>query len=84
MVQATKVIGREAQAEVIKNYVNGEWVASKSTKTLDVVNPATTEVLARVPMSTKEEVDEAIRYAKEAFEEWRETPPLHEHATCLL
>jgi len=76
MVQATKVIARETQAEVIKNYVNGEWVASKSTKTLDVVNPATTEVLARVPMSTREEVDEAIRYAKEAFEEWRETPPL--------
>jgi len=61
---------------VIRNYVNGEWVASKSTKTLDIVNPATTEVMARVPMSTKEEVEEAIRYAKEAYEEWRETPPL--------
>ncbi len=76
MVQATKVIGREAQAEVIKNYVNGEWVASKSTKTLDVVNPATTEVLARVPMSTREEVEETIRYAQAAYDEWRETPPL--------
>lgn len=82
MVQATKVIGREAQAEVIKNYVNGEWVASKSTKTLDVVNPATTEVLARVPMSTREEVEETIRYAQAAYDEWRETPPLTRHATC--
>jgi malonate-semialdehyde dehydrogenase (acetylating)/methylmalonate-semialdehyde dehydrogenase len=76
MVQATKVIARETQAEVIKNYVNGEWVASKSTKTLDVVNPATTEVLARVPMSTREEVEETIRYAQAAYDEWRETPPL--------
>ena len=75
MVQATKVIEKK-EIPVIRNYVNGEWVASKSTKTLDVVNPATTEVLARVPMSTKEEVEEAIRYAKEAYEEWRETPPL--------
>ncbi|MGD0176149.1 MAG: CoA-acylating methylmalonate-semialdehyde dehydrogenase [Candidatus Bathyarchaeia archaeon] len=76
MVQATKIIARETQAEVIKNYVNGEWVASKSTKTLDVVNPATTEVLARVPMSTREEVEETIRYAQAAYDEWRETPPL--------
>lgn len=76
MVQATKVISRETQPKVIKNYVNGEWVASKSTKTLDVVNPATTEVLARVPMSTREEVEETIRYALAAYDEWRETPPL--------
>ena len=75
MVQATKVIDQK-EAPVVRNYVNGEWVASKSTKTLDVVNPATTEVLARVPMSTKEEVDEAIQYAKEAYQEWREVPPL--------
>jgi malonate-semialdehyde dehydrogenase (acetylating)/methylmalonate-semialdehyde dehydrogenase len=75
MVQETRVIEKR-EIPVIRNYVNGEWVASKSTKTLDIVNPATTEVLARVPLSTKEEVDEAIRYAKEAYEEWKETPPL--------
>jgi malonate-semialdehyde dehydrogenase (acetylating)/methylmalonate-semialdehyde dehydrogenase len=75
MVQATKVIDQK-EAPLVRNYVNGEWVASKSTKFLDVVNPATTEVLARVPMSTKEEVDEAIQYAKEAYQEWRELPPL--------
>jgi malonate-semialdehyde dehydrogenase (acetylating)/methylmalonate-semialdehyde dehydrogenase len=33
-------------------------------------------VLARVPLSTREDVEEAIRYAVEAYEEWRETPPL--------
>jgi len=75
MVQATKTAPK-TEIPVIKNYVNGEWVASKSSRTLDVVNPATTEVLARVPMSTKEEVLEAIRYAKEGYEEWKETPPL--------
>ncbi len=62
--------------EVIKNYVNGEWVESKSTEILDVVNPATTEVIGRVPLSTSDEVGAAIKAAKDAFPEWRETPPL--------
>jgi malonate-semialdehyde dehydrogenase (acetylating)/methylmalonate-semialdehyde dehydrogenase len=61
---------------VLDNYVNGKWVASKSTELLDVVNPATTEVMARVPLSTAEEVETAIRAAKDAFAEWRETPPV--------
>jgi malonate-semialdehyde dehydrogenase (acetylating)/methylmalonate-semialdehyde dehydrogenase len=61
---------------VIKNYINGEWVASKSTEILDVVNPATTEILGRVPLSTPDEVKAAVKAAKDAFPEWRETPPL--------
>jgi malonate-semialdehyde dehydrogenase (acetylating)/methylmalonate-semialdehyde dehydrogenase len=62
--------------EAVKNYINGEWVASKSTEILDVVNPATAEVIARVPLSTPDEVKRAIKAAKDAYEEWRETPPL--------
>jgi malonate-semialdehyde dehydrogenase (acetylating)/methylmalonate-semialdehyde dehydrogenase len=76
MAQVTKTTDRKAAVQVLKNYVNGEWVESKSTQTLDVVNPATTEVLGRVPLSTRADVEEAIRYAAEAYEEWRETPPL--------
>jgi len=63
--------------EPIKNYVNGQWVASKSTQILDVVNPATTEVIGRVPLSTPDEVRTAIQAAKDAFPEWRETPPVN-------
>ncbi len=62
--------------KAIKNYINGQWVDSKSTQILDVVNPATTEILARVPLSTPDEVITAIEAAKDAFWEWRETPPL--------
>jgi malonate-semialdehyde dehydrogenase (acetylating)/methylmalonate-semialdehyde dehydrogenase len=62
--------------EAVKNYINGEWVASKSTEILDVVNPATAEVIARVPLSTPDEVKRTIKAAKDAYEEWRETPPL--------
>lgn len=63
--------------EPIKNYVNGQWVDSKSTEILDVVNPATTEVIGRVPLSTPDEVRTAIQAAKDAFPEWRETPPVN-------
>ena len=62
--------------KVIQNYINGQWVDSKSTQILDVVNPATTEIIARVPLSTPDEVITAIQAAEDAFWEWRETPPL--------
>jgi malonate-semialdehyde dehydrogenase (acetylating)/methylmalonate-semialdehyde dehydrogenase len=62
--------------EVIKNYIDGQWVESKSTETLVVENPATTEVLAHVPLATPSEVKTAIQAASNAFQEWRETPPL--------
>ncbi len=60
----------------VPNFINGEWVTSKTTQWQDVHNPATGEVLAQVPFSTSEEVDAAIAAAQEAFEDWRRTPPL--------
>ena len=60
-----------------KNYVDGEWVDSQSSEVQQVVNPATTELLAEVAMSTEQEVQAAIAAANEAFPEWRETPPVN-------
>lgn len=60
----------------LKNYINGEWVESESDQILEVVNPATGMVIAKVPMSTKEEVDAAVKAAKQAFPDWRRTTPL--------
>jgi malonate-semialdehyde dehydrogenase (acetylating)/methylmalonate-semialdehyde dehydrogenase len=67
----------------LKNYINGEWVESKSKEAWDVKNPATQKLLARVPMSTKDEVLAAINAAKEAFPEWRRTTPLA-RVRCLF
>ena len=53
--------------EVVKNYINGKWVESKAKETSDVINPATGEVIAKTPMSTVEETNEAIAAAKAAF-----------------
>ena len=62
--------------EVVKNYINGKWVESKAKETRDVFNPATGEVIAKTPMSTREETLEAINAAKAAFDRWRSTPAL--------
>jgi malonate-semialdehyde dehydrogenase (acetylating)/methylmalonate-semialdehyde dehydrogenase len=59
----------------IKNYIDGEWVDSKG-EIREVFNPATGQLVARVPISTTEEVNAAIRAAKEAFPAWRATPPV--------
>jgi malonate-semialdehyde dehydrogenase (acetylating)/methylmalonate-semialdehyde dehydrogenase len=58
----------------LQNYIGGQWVASAAPEVLDVHNPATAEVIARVPLSTVEEVNKAVAAAREAFQEWRETP----------
>lgn len=61
---------------VMKNYINGKWVDSESTVKGDVWCPATGEKIAEVPYGTRNEVDQAVKAAKEAFTEWRTTPPL--------
>lgn len=67
----------------LKNYVNGEWVESKSNERWEVKNPATQKLLATVPMSTRDEVLSAVEAAQEAFAQWRRTPPLS-RARCLF
>ncbi|AIS58819.1 Methylmalonate semialdehyde dehydrogenase [acylating] [Listeria ivanovii subsp. londoniensis] len=54
----------------LKNYVNGEWVSSKTGKYEDVINPATGEVLCQVPISTRAELDEAAEISEKAFGKW--------------
>ncbi|OLS35507.1 methylmalonate-semialdehyde dehydrogenase (acylating) [Alkalihalophilus pseudofirmus] len=58
----------------LKNYINGEWVASNGKDTLEVPNPATGEILASVPISTKEDVDQAVKAANEVFKKWKNVP----------
>lgn len=56
--------------ETLKNYINGEWVEAKSVKTEKVINPATGEVLAEVPYSSKDDLELAVNAAKDAFQTW--------------
>ncbi|EHY7215058.1 CoA-acylating methylmalonate-semialdehyde dehydrogenase [Listeria monocytogenes] len=59
-----------ADVRKLKNYINGEWVESKTDKYEDVINSATGEVLCQVPISTRAELDQAAVVAEQAFEKW--------------
>jgi len=64
--------------ERVKTYqqlINGEFVDAASGETLDVENPATGQVIARVPASGAEDVDRAVNAAARAFETWKHTTP---------
>ncbi|MGH8804367.1 MAG: CoA-acylating methylmalonate-semialdehyde dehydrogenase [Polaromonas sp.] len=58
----------------VKLLIGGNLVESKTTEWRNVVNPATQQVLARVPMATREEVAAAVAAGKAAFKTWRHTP----------
>ncbi len=60
----------------VKNYINGEWVDSETKEFGDVWCPATGEKIAEVPFSTVADMDKAVQAAKEAYWDWRCTPPL--------
>jgi betaine-aldehyde dehydrogenase len=68
---------------MLKNMIGGKFVAPVKGKREDVVDPATGEVIAKAPLSTKEDVNLAVKAAKGAFEEWGQTTPA-ERATRLL
>ena len=57
----------------ILNYINGEWVKPNVKEYVDVINPATGQVIAKTPLSTKADVDTAAKAASEAFVSWRRT-----------
>ena len=60
--------------KIVRNYINGKWVAVKGVETLDVHNPSTGEVIAKTPLSTISMTNEAIEAAAKAFPKWSATP----------
>jgi len=60
--------------EDIRNYVAGEWRNSRAADYQGVTNPATGELLGRVPLSPAAEVDAAVGAAAKAFPAWRQVP----------
>lgn len=62
------------QVTEILNYFGGTWHKSAATEFVNVSNPATAEVIARTPISSKADVDAAVQSAAEAFPAWRRTP----------
>ncbi len=61
-------------AQTVKLLINGKLIESKTKVWKDIVNPATQEVLARVPFATADEINLAISTAADAFKTWKNTP----------
>src|SRR5690606_10532987 len=63
------------QKKTLANYIDGAWQTSSASAYQDVVNPATGEVMAQVPLSPPDEVDRVARVAAAAADAWRRVPP---------
>ncbi len=63
-----------AEIKRLQYYANGSWHDSKTSKFMDVYNPSTGEVIAQTPACTAQEVEFAIKAAKDAFPAWSATP----------
>lgn len=61
------------EIRVLKNFINGEWQTSSSTRFLDNINPSTGKVISKVLLSTKNETKNAISAAAKAFPMWSAT-----------
>ncbi|TAL66974.1 MAG: CoA-acylating methylmalonate-semialdehyde dehydrogenase [Bacteroidetes bacterium] len=61
-------------SQILKNYINGQWIDSKGTELLDVINPANGQLLARVPAGSGEDITDAAEKAQQAWWSWRNIP----------
>ncbi|MGO4783917.1 aminobutyraldehyde dehydrogenase [Cryobacterium sp. W22_MBD10_FK3] len=69
----------------LSNFINGRFVSPAGTGLLDIVDPTTGNIVARAPVSTADDVDDAMRAAKAAFPAWsRKTPGERQRALLLL
>src|SRR3954453_17071571 len=73
-----------AAAPIVRDklYIGGEWVEPATDQTIDVINPATEEVIGRIPEGSPEDVDRAVAAARAAFETWSQTPIQVRADTC--
>jgi len=66
-----------SSVKTLQNFTGGKWTDSDSREFADVRNPATDELLARVPLGAASDVDRAVQAAQKAYEYWRRTPPVN-------
>jgi len=77
------VIATTSTTRTLRNFVGGEYVDPQTDATLDIVNPATAQVVAQAPVSTAADVDAAYSAASAAFEEWGRTTPSERQQALL-
>ena len=63
-----------SSVEKLKNFIGGKWTEAHAKEGLPVMNPSTGRQIAEVPLSTYQDIDEAVRAAAKAFDSWSATP----------
>ncbi|WP_296245264.1 MULTISPECIES: CoA-acylating methylmalonate-semialdehyde dehydrogenase [unclassified Psychrobacter] len=58
----------------VQQLINGQFVDSNTSEWIDITDPATQEVIAKVPQTTDDEINQAVAAAQAAFQTWRKTP----------
>ena len=58
----------------VQQLINGQFTKSTTSEWIDITDPATQEVIAKVPQTTDDEINQAVAAAKAAFQTWRKTP----------
>jgi betaine-aldehyde dehydrogenase len=72
-----------AEKQVLRNFVDGDWIEPSDGGYADLLDPSTGEVFAAAPVSGAADVDRAMRAASDAFEGWRETTPAERQRALL-
>lgn len=71
------------QSQTTQLFLNGEFVNSQTNQYFDLYNPATQELVTRVPQATQQELEEAVKSAEYAFKDWRKTSLLSRQRIML-
>lgn len=69
-----KLYSKQHNPPRVPNLIGGAFIESRSSEYIDVINPATQEVVSQLPLTTNEEFKAAVSAAKQAFPSWRNTP----------
>ena len=69
-----RTVQHKERSYEVRNHIAGEWEGADGLSTEEVFDPATGEVIAKTPLSTRVELDRAVAAAREAFSEWSATP----------
>lgn len=71
-------------APTTKLFINGEFRESKATEWIDLYDPATNDLVTKVPQSTQAEMEEAVESSRVAFESWRHTSVLTRQQVSIV
>jgi malonate-semialdehyde dehydrogenase (acetylating)/methylmalonate-semialdehyde dehydrogenase len=67
-------VAERSDVRTLDNFIGGRWVKARANDFFDVHNPAVGDIIGRTPLSTADDVDDAVKAAAAAFPGWRDTP----------